>query len=195
MRISALRSRRGTSLVEAMATLAVVAISLGGLGLSVIQTQTASRDLRQRDLVRAQSWKLSERIMSVPWGSIMDPHPSTASVAAFLDDDSTTTPATPITLMGLRTPVNAQGWRFRVAGFEAGGVWEIEVNNDLDGNGVFRGIRGTATPTTGDGTTAGDGTTPVTLRSEGRIDLVRVEIFHAGRSVARFLRSVPSEGS
>lgn len=196
MRTSPSRNRqRGTSLVDVMATLAVIVVSLGGLAMSVLQTQRSSSEMRRRDMERAQAMKLAERLMGLPWGSPSDPQPSDAVVAALLDDDSSTGLAPGLTFLSLRTPVNDAGWRFSIAGFEGGGLWEIEVNHDLDGDGVLTGVRATGVPTAGDELPAGDGTSVVPLLSEGRDDLFRVEILHDGRSAARFLRAAPSDGS
>ena len=63
-------------------------------------------------------------------------------------------------------------------------------------NGTGNGVRGTQAPTTGfTSATGGDGTSVVTLLSENDPNLLRIEIFWNGKSVARALRSAPVEGT
>ncbi len=101
-----------------------------------------------------------------------------------------------LTLRSLETPVGAAGWRFRLDGFETSGVFEVEINADLDGNGTFQGVRGADDPTSGNlATSAGDGTSLVTLESEGDPRLLRIEIFWNGEPVLRTVRAAPVEGS
>ena len=187
------RSRAGTSLIEALISLGVLVVTAGGLGAAVMSTQKATAEIRQRDMVRAQAMRYVERLLGVPFGTATDSAPSAAEVQDMFDDDGTV-PAG-VTLMSLRTPADDEGWRFRVGGFEVPGAWAVEVNSDLDGNGSRIGIRGTETPTTGDGTTAGDGVTPAPMQSEGRPGLVRIEVFFNGVSVARTLRAAPIQAN
>lgn len=183
--------RRGAAILEVMVGMAALTISIGGLGMSVLTTQRASADLARRDLVRAQGTKLMERLLALPFGGAGDAaaDPASPAVPQLFDDDTSVVNAGSMTVMALRTPVGSAGWRFHVGGFEPGGVWEVEINNDLDGNGVLTGVRGCETPTVGDASPGGDGRSIVTLTSEGRTDLYRLEVFHDGRSVAKTFRS------
>ena len=183
----------GTSLVDAVVSLGVLVVTAGGLGMSVLYTQKASQEMRHRDYVRAEGMRFVERLLGIPYGVATDTAPTASDLQNFFDDNATIPGG--VTLMSLRTPVNGAGWRFKIGGFETPGVWEIEVNNDLDGNGTTQGIRGVQTPTTGGTETAGDGTTTVTMFSEGRTTLMRIEVFFNGVSVARTFRSSPIQGT
>jgi len=182
----------GTSLVDAMISLTVLLITVGGLAMSVLSAQRSSSELKRRDMIRTQALLYVERLLGVPYGIAGSPSPTAAEVADLFDDDDTS-PAG-VTLMGLRTPVGGEGWRFRVGGFEADGVWEVEINSDLDGNGTFQGVRGTETPTVGGTETAGDGTTIVPMLSEDRQTILRIEVFFNGVSAARTVRASPVQG-
>lgn len=183
----------GTSLVDAVVSMGVLVVTAGGLGMSVLYTQKASQEMRRRDYVRAEGMRYIERLLGIPYGVTGDVAPTAADLQDFFDDNATVPSG--VTLMSLRTPVNGTGWRFKIGGFEAPGVWEIEVNNDLDGNGTTQGVRGTLTPTTGGTETAGDGSSTVTMLSEGRLTLLRIEVFFNGVSVARTFRSAPPQGT
>jgi hypothetical protein len=76
--------------------------------------------------------------------------------------DSDALPA--LSLVAIRRPPDADGHRFRVAGFEEDGVWEVRVNEDANGNGVVDG-------------------------AEDTFDLFRVEVLFDGRPVLRTFRS------
>lgn len=186
----------GFTLVETMITASVLAISLGGFGMAVIGTQNASLQMRDRDMCRTQAMKYMERLLKLPFGTAADPAPTASQVSELFDDNAIVTGGAPITLKGLETAVGAEGWRFRVQGFECTGVWEIEINTDLDGNGTGNGVRGVEAPTTGFSTAiGGDGSTVVPLLSENDPNMLRIEVFWNGKSVARALRSAPVEGT
>lgn len=198
-------NERGSALVEVMVSIGAIVVSVGGLSMSVISTQKSSAEMRNRDFVRAQSLKFMERLLAMPFGGPGD----TFNATAFqnLMDDNPATLGTGLTLLGCWTAPGANGREFHLDGFEPGGVWELEVNSDLDGSGDNTGMRGNQTPTTGiAGDVAGTGTavTPEpTLRSETngtatplpapvgtwRADIVRIELFWNGRSVAKTFRS------
>lgn len=187
---------RGMTLVEVMITTVVLAVSLGGFSMAVVTTQKSSLTMRGRDMVKAQAMKYMERLLRIPFGTATDPAASSTQVAEMFDDNAVVTGGAPVTLKSLETAVGSSGWRFRVEGFEMKGVWEVEINTDLDGNGTANGVRGTGVPTTGNATApAGDGTTISTLQSEGDGNMLRVEIFWNGQSVLRCLRAATVEGS
>lgn len=199
------RNERGTGLVEVMVSIGAIVVSIGGLSMSVISTQKASSEMRNRDLVRAQALKFMERMIAMPYGGPGD----TFNSSAFqnLMDDNPQTLGTGLTLMGCWTTPGGNGREFHIDGFEAGGVWELEVNSDLDASGDANGYRGNQAPTTGIAAEiAGSGVvsgTMTTLRSEThgtatplpapvgawRGDIVRIELFWNGRSVAKTFRS------
>ena len=191
-----LKSRRqaGLSLIESTITLGVTVVVLGGFGLSVLSTQSATEGMREHDMVRAQSAKYMERLIALPYGTLADPPARAPELQELFDDNAVITGGGPLSLMALRTPIGNEGWRFRVQGFEARGVFEIEINSDLDGNGTRRGVRGPETPTMSGGLSAGDGTTVTDLEAEGRAELLRVEIFWNGESLLRTMRAAPVEG-
>jgi hypothetical protein len=170
----------------------VLLITVGGLAMSVLSAQRSSSEMRRRDMIRAQALLYVERLLGVPYGVDGSPAPTAADVANLFDDDDSIPSG--VTLTGLRTPVGGEGWRFRVGGFEADGVWEVEVNGDLDGNGTALGVRGTETPTAGGTETAGDGASIVPMLSEGRPTLLRIEVFFNGVSAARTVRAAPVQG-
>jgi hypothetical protein len=67
--------------------------------------------------------------------------------------------------------VGDDGLRFRLTGFEVEGEWEIQVNEDLNGDG------------------------DATDTNEGTGGLVRIEVFFRGESILRTFRARPSESS
>jgi len=184
----------GMTLIEVVISTGVLVISLGALGLMVLSTQSATDDMAERDIVRAQAVKYMERLMRLPYGTSFDPAASTGQVQELFDDNNVVNGGTNISLMSLRSPVNAPGWRFHIDGFEVDGTFEVEINSDLDGNGVFQGLRGTDTPSL-PGLSAGDGTTVVDLESEGDNNLMRIEVFWNGASLFKTYRSAPVEGT
>jgi len=186
----------GFTLVEVMITMAVLAVALGGFSMAVLSTQRSSLQMRERDMVRMQGMKYMERLLRLPYGTTGDPAATADQVAEIFDDDAVVTGGSALTLKSLETAVGSPGWRFRIEGFETRGVWEVEVDTDLDGNGTGNGVRGTEVPTNGAATMpAGDGVSVVPLDSEGNPNLLRIEIFFNGVSVLRALRSAPVEGS
>lgn len=188
------KSQRGMSLIEVAITLTVLVVSLGGLGMMVLSTQSTAAAMRDRDIVRAQAVKYMERLLRIPYGTNADPAAQPAQLAEFFDDNAVVTGGAGLTLKSLETPVNAPGWRFRVLGLEADGVFEVEINSDLDGNGTFQGIRGAETPTF-PGAVGGDGVTVTGLVSENDSNIMRIEIFWNGQSLLRTIRSAPVEGT
>jgi hypothetical protein len=190
------RNSVGMTLVEVTITIVVVAVSLGGFSMAVLSTQKSSIGMGERGRVRAQAMKYMERLQRLPFGSSSDAAATADEVAELFDDNSVVTGGTGVTLRSLETPVGSPGWRFRVEGFECRGVFEVEIDTDLDGNGTSRGLRGPNIPTTGvDVAPAGDGTSVVPLASEGSPTLLRIEIFFNGESVIRALRCAPVEGT
>ena len=145
---------RGMTLVEVMVTMVILAVSLGGFSLAVLTTQKSSIGMGERDKVRAQAMKYMERLSRLPFGSAGDPAATPAQVAELFDDDAVITGGAGVTLRSLQTAVGSPGWRFRVEGFECRGIFEVEVDTDLDGNGTGRGVRGGSVPTTGSATIA-----------------------------------------
>lgn len=184
----------GMTLVEVVISTGVLVISVGGLGLMVLSTQQATDEMAERDIVRAQAVKYMERMMRLPYGTSFDPAASAGQVQELFDDNNVVNGGTNVSLMALRTPVNAPGWRFHIDGFEVDGTFEVEINADLDGNGVFQGIRGTETPSM-PGLTPGDGSTVVDLESEGDPNLMRIELFWNGESLFKTYRAAPVEGT
>jgi hypothetical protein len=189
------RSQRGLSLIETTVTLGVLATAAGALAMAVLSSQKAADSMRARDVVRAQSIKYMERLTRLTFGEAADPPASAAQIEELFDDNAVVSGGSVMTLHSLRTPVNDHGWRFRIQGFEVDGVFEIEINSDLDGNGTHSGIRGPNEPTMSGTWTAGDGVTVVPLLGEGRPELLRVEIFFNGEPVLRTLRAAPPENS
>ena len=186
----------GMSLVEVMITMVVLAVSLGGFSMAVLSTQKSSLQMRDRDMCKAQAMKYMERLLRLPYGTAADPAATAAQVAELFDDNTIVTGGSALTLKSLETAVGSPGWRFRLEGFEMKGVWEVEINTDLDGNGTGNGIRGPNVPTDGVATAnAGDGTTVVPLTSEGNPNMLRIEIFWNGQSMMRALRAAPVEGT
>jgi type II secretory pathway pseudopilin PulG len=184
----------GMSLIEVVISMGVIVVSVGGLGLMVLSTQAASQDMADRDIVRAQAIKYMERLIRLPYGTQFDPIATGGQVQELFDDNTVVTGGSPISLMSLRSPINSAGWRFFVEGFEVDGTFEIEINSDLDGNGVFQGVRGSETPSL-PGLVAGDGSSVVDLESEGDNNLLRVEIFWNGESLLKTYRAAPVEGT
>ena len=154
-------------------------------------------EMHERDMVRAQAMKYMQRLQRRPFGTDVDPPATAAQVRELFDDDlDLAVPGFPTpSLRSLERDRDEEGWRFRIEGFESRGVWEVEVSRDIDGNGTFRGVRGTETPTTGGAPEAGDGVTVTDLRSENTDDLLRIEIFWNGQSVLRTVRAAPVEGA
>jgi len=183
------------TLVEVSVTMVVLAVALGGFSMAVLSTQKSSLGMAERSRVRAQAMKYMERLLCLPYGTSTDAAATAAQAAELFDDDAVVTAGSRLTLRSLQTPVGSPGWRFRVEGFECRGVFEVEIDTDLDGNGTARGVRGTEVPTTGTALPAGDGATVVPLSSEGSPALLRIEIFWNGESVMRALRSAPVEGT
>ena len=99
--------QRGMSLVEVVISLGVIVVSMGALGLMVLSTQRATDEMAERDIVRAQAVKYMERLLRLPYGTTFDPAAAPGQVQELFDDNAVVSAGTSISLMSLRTPVNA----------------------------------------------------------------------------------------
>ena len=154
----------GTSLLEVMIASVFLAVTMATLGLGVLNGIRSASVIKGKHVVQNQAFSYMERIQDLPFGTIDDVAASPTALDQLFDD---TLSLPNLTLSQLRRAENADGLTFRIAGFEQDGTWEVRVNRDFDGDRVLDG-------------------------EEDVPDLLRIEIFFAGRSILSTCRAQPA---
>jgi prepilin-type N-terminal cleavage/methylation domain-containing protein len=164
------RDRRegGFTLIEVMIALLVLATAFIVVGGALISGVRRTAEMKERNLVVAQAWKFAERLQRIPYGSEILTPATAEQLDDLFDDDGD---LGNVTLYQVQTPVGSEGLRFRLSGFEVEGDWEIQVNEDLNGDGD-----------TDD-------------HNEGTGCLTRIEILFRGQTVLRTFRARPAEST
>jgi prepilin-type N-terminal cleavage/methylation domain-containing protein len=167
--------QRGFSLVEVIIAFAILAVATTALGLVEISNARRAQELRGRDVAFSRAQAFMERLLRMPFGA---PDPTSMSAADYdrlfgSDGDVRTLSLTQLERRDLDGDgvIDEAPLRFRLAGLEDKGEWEIYVDRDLDGNGVI------------EPTLAGVET------REGRSDILRIEFRHDGKTLLKTLRS------
>jgi hypothetical protein len=121
------------TMTEVMLAVSVLAISFISLGGAVMTGLRGTSDMDKRNVTRNQALRYMERLNKLSYGSFSDPTPTPDQLNQLFQDQV----ALPqITLCQVATPVDQDGRKFRIGGFEARGIWEVLVNRDVNGNGV-----------------------------------------------------------
>lgn len=164
------RGRRegGFTLIEVLISLIVLATVFIIVGGALISSVRRTAEMKERNLVVAQSWKFAERLQRIPYGSEVLTPATAVQLDALLDEDGD---LGNVTLWQIRTPVGAEGLRFRLSGFEVEGNWEVQVNEDLNGDGDMDD------------------------HNEGVGCLTRIEVLFRGQTVLRTFRARPAEST
>jgi prepilin-type N-terminal cleavage/methylation domain-containing protein len=130
------KNERGLSLIEVLVAVAVLGISFIALGGAVMAGVRGTVSMGKRSIVRNQSLRYMERIQKLSFGDILDADPSVTQLNDLFDDKAE---IPDVTLFQIATAVDADGRKFRIAGFEERGTWEVRINRDINGNGVIDG--------------------------------------------------------
>jgi len=191
-----IRTQAGFSLIEVVLTFAIMAVATTALGLVEISNARRTQDLKARDIGFSRAQAFMERIQRMPFGTPNPPASSeidapvnprmTATEFDMLfgsEDDVSQLALTQLERLGHYTTGTNQ-WKitepalqFELAGFEVSGVWQIFVDQDLDGNGIIESeIAGVET-------------------REGLSDVLRIEIRRNDRTVLRTIRARPPDGA
>ena len=146
---------RGFSLVEVLMSLGVLAFVTLSIATGVGTGHSTTKALEEEVALVSRGQEYLERLLAVPFGRSSDPVATAPELTEMFDDDAN---FGSMTLHKLRRfgPVE-----FEAAAFPVRGVWRVVVDQDLNGDG--------------------DLSDP----DEGRADLMRIEISHRGRVVAR----------
>lgn len=168
-------SQDGFSLVEVVLTFSILAVATTALGLVELSNARRSQDLKQRDIAFARGQAIMERILRVPFGApgASPATPQQLDVLFGSDEDVRQLTLTQLQQLDRDADgvIDDKPLTFTLDGVEDRGVWQVIIDNDLDGNGVIEPVI--------------DG---VETR-EGRSDLLRLEIRRNGRTVLKTLRA------
>jgi prepilin-type N-terminal cleavage/methylation domain-containing protein len=164
----AAKGEKGFTLIEVMLSTAVLATVFVVVGSAMVSSIQRTSEMKERNIVVAQSWKFAERLQRIPYGSVSDSTATASQYDNLFDDDGN---LGNVTLRQIKTDVGEEGLKFRLSGFEVDGDWEIQVDEDLNGDGD-----------TDDA-------------NEGTGGLLRIEVFFRGRSVLRTFRAQPAEST
>jgi len=129
-------AQAGLSLIEVLIAVSILGISFIALGSSVLTGAKSTMAMEGRSVVRNQGLRYMERLQKLSFGDILDAAPDSAVLDRLLSDEAD---IPDVSLFQIATPVDDFGHRFRIAGFEQKGTWEIRVNRDINGNGVIDG--------------------------------------------------------
>lgn len=157
-------TERGLSLIEVLVAVAVLGVSFIAIGGAVMTGVRSTVSMEKRSVVRNQALRYMERIQKLGFGDILDTEPTPTELNDLFDDKSE---IPNVTLFQVATAVDADGRRFRIAGFEEKGTWEVRVNRDANGNGVIDG-------------------------KENYNDLLRVEVLFEGEPILTTFRARPT---
>jgi len=167
MRPAPKNSQAGLSLIEVLVAVSILGISFIALGGAVMSGVKSTMAMERRSVVRNQGLRYMERLQKLGFGDILDAAPAAADLDGLFDDKAD---IPDLTLFQIATPVDQFGHRFRIAGFEEKGTWEIRVNRDINGNGVVDG-------------------------DEVNNDILRVEILFEGEPILTTFRNRPPAAS
>lgn len=162
------RTERGFTLIEVMIAVVVLATVFVVVGSVMLAGVKRTSEMRERNAIVTQSWKFAERLQRIPYGSEVASAATAAQYDDLFDDDGN---LGNVSLTQIRTAVGSDGLRFRLAGFEVDGDWEVQINEDLNGDGDADDV------------------------NEGTGGLVRIEVFFRGESVLRTFRARPAEST
>jgi prepilin-type N-terminal cleavage/methylation domain-containing protein len=158
------KAEKGLSLIEVLVAVAVLGISFIAIGGAVMTGVRSTVSMEKRTVVRHQALRYMERIQKLSFGDILDTEPSAVELNNLFDDKA----AVPnVSLFQVATAVDADGRKFRIAGFEEKGTWEVRINRDTNGNGVIDG-------------------------NENYNDLLRVEVLFEGEPILTTFRARPT---
>jgi len=168
-------SQVGFSLIEVVITFAILAIATTALGLVELQNSRRSQDLKQRDIAFSRGQAIMERILRVPFGTPDATAPTPYQLDVLFGSDMDVREVSLTQLMQRDTDgdgvIDDEPYRFVLEGVEEKGVWEIFVDQDLDGNGRIEPVL------------------EELETREGRSDILRVEVRRNGRTVLKTLRA------
>lgn len=157
----------GFTLIEVMLSTCVLATVFVVVGNAMVSSVQRTVEMKQRNIVVTQSWKFAERLQRIPYGA-GDADATAAQYDNLFDDDGN---LGDVSLRSIRTEVGEEGMRFRLIGFEVDGDWEVQVNEDLNGDGDTSDV------------------------NEDTGGLMRIEVFFNGRSVLKTYRAQPAEST
>jgi len=160
-------TQAGLSLIEVLIAVSILGISFIALGGAVMTGVKSTMSMERRNVVRNQGRRYMERLQKLSFGDILDSTPATGDLDSLFDDKAD---VPDLSLFQIATPVDQFGRRFRIAGFEEKGTWEIRINRDINANGVIDG-------------------------DELNNDILRVEIIFEGKPILTTFRNRPPQAT
>lgn len=127
----------GFTLLEVVLGLTTLMITVAVIGLGLQTGVSVSREIRDLEIIHAQAQAYMDCMLSQSFGSPSDNDPSGAMVDEIFDGDAETGDVTLHQLS--RYPAGDQGWVFSLADFPVTGFWRVQVDQDLDDDGVVSG--------------------------------------------------------
>ena len=127
----------GFTLIELMIALFVFMIVLLGLGHAAHTSLRASNEVAVQQLAMNQAQSFTDRIYRLNFGETTDPNPTTDQLDELFDDDQDFGNVSLVQLS--RYPTTEDGWKFSLSDFPTTGEWMIQVDQDLDDDGVVLG--------------------------------------------------------
>lgn len=158
------RLQRGSSLVETMLVASLMATVLTTIGIGLRAGHSSRREMQRKVALTAVASELLDRLERIPFGNDGDAGASGGQLDELFDGDTDLGSAT---LISLRGAPGAEGPSFALQDFPWGGMFEVRVDADLNGDGDEDDDR------------------------EGRPDLLRINILWDGKLLIESIRAAP----
>lgn len=149
---------RGFTLVEVLIAMGVLAFVTLSIATGIGAGHHATKALEEEVALVGRGQELLERLLAIPFGVASEGAASGAELNELLDADDDFGTATVHKLMAFGVP------EFETPAFPVPGRWRIVIDTDLNGDGDLDDPE------------------------EGRSDLLRIQILHEGRLLARTVR-------
>ena len=153
----------GNTLVELVFGLSICMVVLVGSGGALLSSMRSGRALEEDDTAFTRARSLLERVSEQPFGTALDPTPTTLEVATLF---SMTGAISTVSLSQLANGIADGTWTFRYIDIAATGQWSVIVNRDLNGDGSVSGE----------------------LETSG--ELYRIQVQYEGRDIVSTIRAI-----
>lgn len=158
------RFARGFSMLEVLLVASMMMTVLTTVGVGLRSGHASKREMERRAQLTLVAGELLDRLFRIGYGNADDAGASGAQLTELFDGDSELGTAT---LTSLRVAAGSEGHSFALDAFPWGGLFEVRVDADLNGDGDEDDER------------------------EGRPDLLRINILWNGGVVLESLRCAP----